>query len=125
MAYGKFDPTLTVVYETTLATVAAASTGSVVELIDVARMRIVQLEVACSSSDFDFMIMNRSTGTADTRFMSYKNENNNKWFCDDSFPERGLIIHDTAGTKIYAQVKNDDGANATGTIYVRIYYQKD
>ena len=108
---------------TTMTNVAAGSTGNVEELIAEKRIGIRQIEITCDSTDYDFMIYDRAAGGIDSKNMVYKITGINKVHRTTNFPSGYLHVWNTLQDKIYAQVKNNDGANATGTITVKLFYE--
>ncbi len=110
----------------TLANVAAGATGEIESIMDgYGHVRLLQVEAACSSTDFDLMVFDKQ-GAAESGINEvYRVENANINLVDDEFYAGGRLVFnsDTAPTeRLYVKVKNNDQTNATGPISLRLYF---
>ena len=110
----------------TLASVGAGATGAIETIMECyGHVRIVQVEVACSSTDFDLMIFDKQGAGENSINEAYRVENINGKLVDDDFPAGGRLVFnsDTSpAERLYAKVKNNDQSNATGAISLRLYF---
>lgn len=111
-------------YKYELANVGTSATGSEEELADIAAQgRIKQIRCACNSTDFDLQIFNKTGGTVNTINEIFKTETENLLYDEYGLDVNYRNADTTFGGSLYAKVKNDDGGNATGTIYLEIYVE--
>ena len=86
---------------------------------------MVQIEAACSSTDFDLMIFDKQDGAENSINEAYRVANIDSKVVDDEFQAGGRLVFnsDTSpAERLYVKVKNNDQSNATGAISLRIYF---
>ena len=110
----------------TLASVGAGAIGEIEAIMDCyGHVRLLQIEVACASTDFDLMIFDKQGAAESSINEVYRVENVNKNMVDDEFYAGGRLVFNSDTTRtegLYAKVKNDDQENPTGPISLRLYF---
>ena len=110
----------------TLSSVAAGATGEIETIMDgFGHVRLLQIEVACSSTDFDLTVFDKQGAAEGSINEGYRVENVNKNLVDDEFYAGGRLVFNSDTTpmeRLYAKIKNNDQANATGAISLRLYF---
>jgi len=110
----------------TLSSVAAGATGSVETILDgFGHVRLLQVEAACGSTDFDLHILDKEDGAQSSINEVYQAANVDQKLLDDEFYAGGRLAFNsdtTSAERLYVKVKNNDQVNATGPISLRLYF---
>jgi len=110
----------------TLSSVGAGATGEIETIMDgYGHVRLLQVEAACASTDFGLTVFDKQGAADDSINEVYRVENVSKNLVDDEFYAGGRLVFnsDTTPTeRLYGKVKNNDQANATGPISLRLYF---
>ncbi|HUT04244.1 MAG TPA: hypothetical protein VM163_10175 [bacterium] len=110
----------------TLTSVAAGGTGSVETILDgFGHVRLLQVEAACGSTDFDLHILDKEDGAQGSINEVYQAANVDQKLLDDEFYAGGRLAFNsdtTPAERLYVKVKNNDQVNATGPISLRLYF---
>jgi len=110
----------------TLASVAAGATGETETIMNgFGHVRLLQVEVACASTDFDLTVFDKQGAAQNSLNEVYRAENVNKNLVDDKFYAGGRLVFNSDAAqkdKLYTKIKNNDQSNATGAISLRFYF---
>lgn len=110
----------------TLDSVGAGATGEMTPILDgYAHVRMLQVEAACQSSDFDLMIYDRQDGEDGSINEIYRAEGVEGHLVDDEFYSGGRLFFNSdtePKRRFYARVRNNDQSQATGPITLRLYF---
>ena len=113
-----------ILYKFSLTSVGTSATGAEQKLSGIASQgTIKQVRAYSASEDFDVSIRNKTGVSAGTINEIFSVQGINKKYDTYGFDINYRNADTVKETSLYAVVKNDDSAHATGTVYVELFVE--